>query len=381
VPVTQVCWRISSISNACLYALIVVDHVQQRKRAYLRLLPPDQIIDLCLTFEQYAPLPIKTKAWPLDLEVEICKLQERTVETESASPRIAESSGPIAHSPKLALSGLISEHVHPPGTPPLPSLSVQPSDASHPPSSGDGHVHESQQADSTKNESTTVTANPSSQAHSSSEEQTDDVSKLPGSTSLTQASSSLTAEKNAAIQGPPTTAASSSTQNASPIPYPYAAYGYPLPPGYPQPAAQAAYPHTPYYSTAAAVPGYPPHFAGYAHYPAPPGYPTHQPPPPPPPVSGEDLPSYEDMIVEALMDIGEPDGAAPKDLFLWMGARWPLQTNFRPSASQALQKAFRRGRLEKRPGGKYRLNPNWEGGAVSFILLVRGNNTNEDISS
>ena len=71
------------------------------------------------------------------------------------------------------------------------------------------------------------------------------------------------------------------------------------------------------------------------------------------------------MIVEALVDIGN-DGAAPKDLFLWMGSRWPLQTNFRPSASQALQKAFRRGRLEKAPGGKYRLNPNWEGGAVSI---------------
>ena len=71
------------------------------------------------------------------------------------------------------------------------------------------------------------------------------------------------------------------------------------------------------------------------------------------------------MIVEALIDIGDPDGAAPKDLFLWMGSRWPLQTNFRPSASQALQKAYKRGRLEKLDSGKYRLNANWEGGAVS----------------
>lgn len=38
-------------------------------------------------------------------------------------------------------------------------------------------------------------------------------------------------------------------------------------------------------------------------------------------------------------------------------------SNFRPSASQALQKAYKRGRLEK-VGGKYRLNPNWEGGNV-----------------
>lgn len=71
------------------------------------------------------------------------------------------------------------------------------------------------------------------------------------------------------------------------------------------------------------------------------------------------------MIVEALSEIGDPDGAAPKDIFIWIGARWPLQMNFRPSASQALQKAFKRGRLEKTSGGRYRLNPNWEGGAVS----------------
>lgn len=40
---------------------------------------------------------------------------------------------------------------------------------------------------------------------------------------------------------------------------------------------------------------------------------------------------------------------------------YPLQQNFRPSASQALHKALRRGRLAK-VGGKYRLNPEWGGG-------------------
>ncbi|KAH9936126.1 uncharacterized protein B0H18DRAFT_868004 [Fomitopsis serialis] len=70
------------------------------------------------------------------------------------------------------------------------------------------------------------------------------------------------------------------------------------------------------------------------------------------------------MIVEALMDTGDPEGAAPKDLFAWMASRYPLQTNFRPSASQALQKAYKRGRLEK-VSGKYRLNPSWEGGTTS----------------
>ena len=72
------------------------------------------------------------------------------------------------------------------------------------------------------------------------------------------------------------------------------------------------------------------------------------------------------------MDMDEREGAAPRDLYIWMAQRWPLQTNFRPSASQALQKAYKRGRLEKLENGKYRLNPGWEGGAVSvpFFLLV-----------
>ncbi|KAF8894711.1 hypothetical protein BD779DRAFT_1669181 [Infundibulicybe gibba] len=60
-------------------------------------------------------------------------------------------------------------------------------------------------------------------------------------------------------------------------------------------------------------------------------------------VSADDLPSYEEMIVEALTDSGDPEGCAPKDLFTWMASRYPLQSNFRPSASQALQKAYKRG--------------------------------------
>lgn len=72
--------------------------------------------------------------------------------------------------------------------------------------------------------------------------------------------------------------------------------------------------------------------------------------------------------MEALLDCGDVEGAAPKDLFTWMASRYPLQTNFRPSASQALQKAYKRGRLEKRQGGKYRLNAAWEGGAVRNSL-------------
>ena len=78
------------------------------------------------------------------------------------------------------------------------------------------------------------------------------------------------------------------------------------------------------------------------------------------------MPSYEEMIVEALAECTEPDGLmAPKDLFNKMAAKYPLMQNFRPSASQALQRAYKRGRFEKSDSGKYRLNPRWEGGNVS----------------
>lgn len=80
----------------------------------------------------------------------------------------------------------------------------------------------------------------------------------------------------------------------------------------------------------------------------------------------DDLPSYEDMIVEVLVTLGEDsDGIAPKDLYTQMAARYPVQANFRPSAAQALQKAFRKGRFEKSESGRYRLNPEWKGGTTT----------------
>ena len=167
---------------------------------------------------------------------------------------------------------------------------------------------------------------------------------------------------------------------AQPIPppptYPHQPYGYGPP--------QAAYPHTPYYpSHPASYPygyGYPPMHNGYQQQPTPPGYPP-QPTPynsivsvsaqPPQPEGGlDDLPSYEEMIVEALTDCTDPEGRAPKDLFTWMASRYPLQSNFRPSASQALQKAFKRGRFEKSSNGRYRLNATWEGGNVYYFLII-----------
>ncbi|WFD20462.1 hypothetical protein MCAP1_002706 [Malassezia caprae] len=72
------------------------------------------------------------------------------------------------------------------------------------------------------------------------------------------------------------------------------------------------------------------------------------------------LPSYEDMIIEGLQAIGDVNGTPPRMLFHWMEDTYPLMKNFRPSASQALQKAFKRGRLHK-AGSLYRINPNWDG--------------------
>ncbi|KAF9514556.1 hypothetical protein BS47DRAFT_1342858 [Hydnum rufescens UP504] len=94
--------------------------------------------------------------------------------------------------------------------------------------------------------------------------------------------------------------------------------------------------------------------------------------PPNGPASGG-MPSYEEMIVAALHDLNEPDGVQPKVIFDYMSAHWPLIGNFRPSASQALGKAFTRGRLQK-VANKYRLNPDWEGGPTSRRTTRRPQN-------
>lgn len=137
---------------------------------------------------------------------------------------------------------------------------------------------------------------------------------------------------------------------------------------YPYPSSQVPpYPHAPYYGHGQ---HHPPGIPGFLPPPMHYGTMYTRPPVTRPDGSTEDLPSYEEMIVNALMEHPDPEGAPPKDLFAWMAARYPLQTNFRPSASQALQKAFKRGRLEKGPGGKYRLNASWEGGSVGLPLLL-----------
>ncbi|KIK59682.1 hypothetical protein GYMLUDRAFT_44120 [Collybiopsis luxurians FD-317 M1] len=239
-----------------------VDH--ERKRLYLSLLPPLQVIELCLTFDLHAPAFVRATIWPADLDAAIATLTKLSEE----KPQI-ESTSSADPNPK-------------PKDPP-------------------------------KHPTTTAEA-----------------------------------------PGPPVS--SSTTPSAPP-----SASGLYQPPRFAY-ASQPAYPHTPYYPQ--------PSWASYSQTPyggshpyAPPQPPAHHPPYHHETGSADDLPSYEDMIVEALNDdVRDPEGLAPKDLYTWMASHYPVQANFRPSASQALQKAFKRGRFEKSLSGKYRLNPNWKGG-------------------
>jgi hypothetical protein len=67
----------------------------------------------------------------------------------------------------------------------------------------------------------------------------------------------------------------------------------------------------------------------------------------------------------------DPTGVPPKVLFQWMETTYPLHSNFRPSASQTLQKAFKRGRLNKSESGKYTINVAWEGSTVRSPVYMQ----------
>ncbi len=341
------------------------------RKTYLSLLPHEQIIEICLLFEPHVPLHVKTTVWPADLEAAILELK-KTDSLPPSPPKPAASVASTAASndaPQATGTSTPAHQVNPPGVhaPPRPPEEDPPMGSLRDPAE-EAREREREQASAAKTtESSAASPTPQPKTNGNA---------VASSSRHPTPSASGTPQP----QGP--------SQHATlhpPAPYPYAPYGYPVPP---QPQAQqAAYPHAPYYPPS----GYPAHYP--YPYPPPPGYPPpppgHTPPPPggqplfnstplgrpphppqPPPPSGEDLPSYEEMIVEALLDCGDAEGAAPKDLFTWMASRYPLQTNFRPSASQALQKAYKRGRLEKRAGGKYRLNPSWEGGAVRIVVGV-----------
>lgn len=292
------------------------------KRQYLGLLPPPQVIDICLTFEAHAPLHVKSTVWPYDIRAAIAAIQN------TQPPPAQQSSPPVD----------AGDQSSPPKDLPLDTgekFTAEHSQSTAPPSVTHGAASDS------------ATPLPHTAAHPHPH--------------------------------PP--------QQQPPLPPPPVSH-----PHYPhQPYYHPSYPHAPYYP----VPP-PAHFSfphPYPSFPHPPQtqYQQNIPPPPPPnhppplfttaplthpshpPESSpsnpvDDLPSYEEMIVEALIDSGDPEGRAPKALFSWMASHYPLQSNFRPSASQALQKAFKRGRLEKGNNGKYRLNSNWEGGNVSTAL-------------
>ncbi|KAH9847901.1 hypothetical protein C2E23DRAFT_862969 [Lenzites betulinus] len=348
------------------------------KKTYLSLLSTAQIIEICLLFEPHVPLHVKTAVWPADLETAILELKKTSQPAPPASPLPSEET---TSTQQIQSTSVLSDGGHVPNAdapapvqisaPPIPPAPVDPDPPMGSLKDPAEEAREKEGASQPASGATTTSAaSPVPQPAASAQPQ-------PHAGPSTPVPHAATPQPHA--------------QHASlhpPAPYPY--YGYALP----QPQnPQSAYPHAPYYAPPTAYSShysYPPYGPppGYpapapAHSPTPshphgqpslfstsplvrppihPAIPAAQPPPPPPP---EDLPSYEEMIVEALLDCGEAEGAAPKDLFTWMAARYPLQTNFRPSASQALQKAYKRGRLEKRSGGKYRLNPAWEGGATS----------------
>ncbi|EPQ54585.1 hypothetical protein GLOTRDRAFT_139136 [Gloeophyllum trabeum ATCC 11539] len=318
------------------------------KRSYLRLLPPVQVVEICLSFDPYVPPDVKNRIWPVDFHSAIAALQlEASVLPRLPGPSREPPFGhtPVAKASAPFLTNSPTATAHGNDPPPMDSLQ-------DPASSSNTPAAQTEQTASTTSLGSTATTQPTPQlqpvggpSHSNSPAPTTQPNKPPSAYAQTQP------------------------------PYPHVPYGY---------HPHHLYPHASYYGHPPS--GYPPHYppypGAYPHYPQAGAYPAtphtppvphHEPPPPTrPPILGghpggsaEDLPSYEDMIVEALMDCADPEGLAPKNMFLWMAARYPLQSNFRPSASQALQKAFKRGRLEKSSDGKYRLNAAWEGGSTS----------------
>ena len=268
------------------------------KKTYLALLPPQQIIEICLTFEAYAPLHVLASVWPPDLKAAIASMQQ---------------SSPTHNPPETLTDASITDTPIPPEKPPEGSTPAP------------------------QNDNATLAA----------------PLGIPGPV--------LTAVPNRPPPPPPPV-----TQPT----YPHQPYGS---------AHQALYPHAPYYN-GHATSSYTYPSTPYSSYSASTGTFSHtipspnpfpnSPTTPLPPHSADmappDLPSYEEIIAEALMECVDPEGAAPKNIFTWMSSRYPLQSNFRPSASQALQKAYKRGRFEKSSNGKYRLSPLWEGGSVSL---------------
>ncbi|KAI5121030.1 hypothetical protein M0805_008606, partial [Coniferiporia weirii] len=302
-------------------AAAAVDGDRALKKTWLNLLPVEQVIELTLKLDEHAPLNIRNEIWPRDL---------RSAVFNAAVATIIESSG---KGKAVDLSNVGQAAYN---SPDPPNLSVVQRSVSP---------------------STDVEEPPSAPAPAANQEETQ---HAEASRSATLAISAATSAATSASPGTTSTSypASSTTSYGSSL-YPYS-YSYPGYPYAPVPTTQQPYSYP--YSAAAG--------SGSTPY------------SPVPPSMGskarsmgtgaggskseeDDLPSYEEMLVQALSEYNDPGGTAPKQLFQWMAAHYPLQANFRPSASQALQKAYKRGRFEKNKDGKYRLNAAWEGGNTS----------------
>ncbi|KAI5887686.1 uncharacterized protein SCHCODRAFT_02638722 [Schizophyllum commune H4-8] len=338
------------------------DHPRELKKTYLALLPPEQIIEICLTLDYYVPLHFKGALWPLDLQGTIDAIKA-VKEKEEREKREQEEAAQREREQRERDQQQSAPSTDPPSTDPPPEGGSE--SAKEPESNG---------------------ADKSQEPPAQSAPQEANVSSTSTSTSTPQPQHQPQSQPQPQPQPQP----------QAPVPYgfPYYPYGpYPPPPGYPPADAPIPAP------APAPPPPPPPPPLTYPH----PSHPLYSNSPPtagpsrvsqgpqPLPAASSDgngptvgpsagMPSYEDMIVEALLEAENappdengqrPDGLAPKDVYAWMAAHYSLQSNFRPSASQALQKAYKRGRLEKGAGGKYKVNHN--AGASSLPMTRRNN--------
>ncbi|KAF8919029.1 hypothetical protein CPB85DRAFT_947879 [Mucidula mucida] len=296
-------------------------HVQSSlydsKRRYLQQLPPPQVIEICLLFELHVPLYVKNWVWPEHVKTGVPDAQQDASKTDSNETGTTEK------------------------------------DKETPSKEGDAATSDPRPPEK-ENDNPTATPT-SSTSTATTTVSTPTATPVP----IPPAPVPLPRPINGALSVVPS--------------YPHQPYGYQ---SYPHasyyPHVWSHYPHMPY-----AMPHPPPSTASTSYQPpaystAPtftttPAAPPSQSLPDPPPVHlrDDELPSYEDMIAEALIDSGDTDGVAPKDIYAWMQTHYPVQSNFRPSASQALQKAYKRGRFEKNNTGKYRMNPHYTGNSVS----------------
>ncbi|KAG7088314.1 hypothetical protein E1B28_012324 [Marasmius oreades] len=316
------------------------------KRRYLALLSPQQIIEICLIFDVHVPPYIKTTIWPVDLNAAIGSMQRRESSQQETNGSTSQPPNDEKKDPLPIMDSLLGPLDEKNGaertqrsTPvnPKPPQPEPPAPEKSPPPPRPANYTPSETAPTTPPPyPSPVLPAPTTPAPS-----------LPAAPQPQPAASAPPRPPQSGYNHQPYGFAGQS-------PYQFASY-------YPQ--QWGAYPHIRYpFSSGVSFPA--PHLQGFPPSVASPVTKAPVVSLPPVPVAdanADDLPSYEDMIVEILSGLGEEsEGLAPKDLWTWMASRYPVQSNFRPSAGQALQKAFKKGRFEKSESGRYRLNPDWK---------------------